>query len=58
MDAQVKKPAVVDKLTNQLKTVVAPEEWFMKESKEKQQQKRTATSGRPFFVVHAKILGA
>lgn len=58
MAAQVKKPAVVVRLTNQLKTVVAPDEWFMNESKEKRQQNRTATNGRPFFVVYEKIFGA
>lgn len=51
MAAQVKNPAVVERLTNQLNTVVAPEELFMNESKEKREQVATAMIGRPFFVV-------
>ena len=58
MAIHVKKPAVVDRFTNQLNTVVAPDVWFMNDSRENKQQNRTATIGRPFFVVYAKIFGA
>jgi len=58
IDAQVKKPATVLKLTNQLKTFVAPEDKFMNDNNAKRQQVRTATIGRPFLVVYENSFGA
>jgi len=58
IDIQVKKPAEVERLTNQLKTLPAPLDTFMKERREKVQQNKTATIGRPFFVQRVKMRGA
>jgi len=58
IDPQPKNPPTVERLTNQLNTVSAPDEMFMRASKENMLENATATQGRPLFVHFVKTLGA
>lgn len=58
MPNQAKNPPTVDKLTNQLNTVLAPFEMVKKANHGNALAASTAVNGRPFLVVYEKSLGA